>query len=43
MKLIQLRYLASHLEPRLVQRAESAESQEGVDREFAGIKVPFLR
>jgi hypothetical protein len=35
--------LARVLEPRLVQRAESAKLQEGVDREFAGIKVPFLR
>lgn len=28
---------------RLVQDAESSDSQEAVDREFAGVKIPFLR
>lgn len=38
-----LQMLAPHLTPRLVQAAERAGSQEAVDREFAAIRVPFLR
>jgi LysR family transcriptional regulator, cys regulon transcriptional activator len=38
-----LQMLAPHLDPRRVQRAENSGSQEDVDREFAGVKVPFLR
>jgi hypothetical protein len=28
---------------RLVQAAERSDSQDDVDREFAGVKIPFLR
>ena len=38
-----LQMLAPHLNPRLVQTLESSESQDDVDREFAGVKIPFLR
>ena len=38
-----LQMLAPHLTPRVVQTAENSESQEEVDREFAPIKIPFLR
>jgi hypothetical protein len=38
-----LQMLAPHLTPRLVQAAEKSDSQEEVEREFAPIKVPFLR
>jgi hypothetical protein len=35
--------LAPHLSARVVQSAENTESQEDVEREFAAIKIPFLR
>ena len=38
-----LQMLAPHLTQRLVQDAEQSETQEDVDREFASIKIPFLR
>jgi hypothetical protein len=38
-----LQMLAPHLDARLVQRAENSGSQEDVDRESAGVKVPYLR
>ena len=38
-----LQMLAPHLDPRLVRRAESAESQDAVDREVAGTRIPYLR
>jgi LysR family cys regulon transcriptional activator len=38
-----LQMLAPHLTPRLVQSAENTDSQDDVDREFAGVKIPFLR
>ena len=38
-----LQMLAPHLTHRQVQAAENAETQEEVDREFATVKIPFLR
>ncbi|HYJ40128.1 MAG TPA: hypothetical protein VEW08_05015 [Steroidobacteraceae bacterium] len=38
-----LQMLAPHLTQRQVQAAENANTQEGVDREFATVKIPFLR
>jgi LysR family transcriptional regulator, cys regulon transcriptional activator len=38
-----LQMFAPHLTQRQVQAAENAESQENVDREFAAVKIPFLR
>jgi hypothetical protein len=38
-----LQMLAPHLDPRRVQSAEQSDSQEAVDRQFAGVKIPFLR
>jgi LysR family transcriptional regulator, cys regulon transcriptional activator len=38
-----LHMLAPHLDQRLVQRVESAGSQEEVDREFSGVRIPFLK
>ncbi len=38
-----LQMFAPHLTARQVQAAESAESQEAVDREFAGVKIPYYR
>jgi LysR family transcriptional regulator, cys regulon transcriptional activator len=38
-----LQMLAPHLTPRLVQTAERTDTQDDVDREFAGVKIPFLR
>ena len=38
-----LQMLAPHLSPRLVQSAEKSESQEEVEKDFATIKIPFLR
>ncbi len=38
-----LNMLAPHLTQRQVQSAEKAEDQDAVDREFAGVKIPFLR
>jgi LysR family cys regulon transcriptional activator len=38
-----LQMLAPHLNARLVQSAENTGSQEEVEREFAAIKIPFLR
>jgi LysR family cys regulon transcriptional activator len=38
-----LEMLAPHLTHRQVQAAENAESQDAVDREFATVKIPFLR
>jgi LysR family cys regulon transcriptional activator len=38
-----LQMLAPHLDQRLVQTAEQSESQEVVDQQFAGLKIPFLR
>ena len=38
-----LEMLAPHLTRRLVQTAENSDSQDDVDREFAGVKIPFLR
>jgi LysR family cys regulon transcriptional activator len=35
--------LAPHLTQRQVQAAENASTQEEVDREFAAMKIPFLR
>ena len=38
-----LQMFAPHLTQRQVQAAENSESQEEVDREFATVKIPFLR
>jgi LysR family cys regulon transcriptional activator len=38
-----LQMLAPHLAPRIVQAAENADNQDEVDREFAAVKIPFLR
>jgi LysR family cys regulon transcriptional activator len=38
-----LEMLAPHLTHRQVQAAENADSQDAVDREFATVKIPFLR
>jgi LysR family cys regulon transcriptional activator len=38
-----LEMLAPHLTTRQVQFAEAADSQESVERSFAGIKIPYLR
>ena len=38
-----LQMLAPHLTQRQVQAAENAETQEEVDRDFATVKIPFLR
>ena len=38
-----LQMFAGHLTPRLVHAAENAGSQHDVDREFAGVNIPFLR
>jgi LysR family cys regulon transcriptional activator len=38
-----LQMLAPHLSQRLVQTAENADNQDGIDREFAAVKIPFLR
>jgi len=38
-----LQMLAQHLTPRLVQAAEKSASQDDVEREFAAIRIPFLR
>jgi LysR family cys regulon transcriptional activator len=38
-----LQMLAPHLDARLVQRAEAAHGQDDVDREFAAVRIPFLR
>jgi len=38
-----LEMLAPHLTRRLVQSAENTDSQDDVDREFAGVRIPFLR
>jgi hypothetical protein len=38
-----LQMLAPHLTQRLVQDVEGSESQDVVDREFAGVKIPYLR
>ena len=38
-----LQMLAPHLDPRRVQTIESTENQDQVDREFAGVKIPFLK
>ncbi len=38
-----LQMLAPHLTPRVVQEAEKSLSQEGVDHDFASIRIPFLR
>ena len=38
-----LQMLAPHLTPRLVQDAEQSGLQDDVDREFAAVKIPFLR
>jgi len=38
-----LQMLAPHLSPRQVQAAEVNENQEQVDREFAAVRIPFLR
>jgi LysR family cys regulon transcriptional activator len=38
-----LQMLAQHLTPRLVQAAEKSASQDEVEREFAAIRIPFLR
>jgi hypothetical protein len=38
-----LQMLAPHLTQRQVQAAENASTQEEVDREFAAVKIPFLR
>jgi hypothetical protein len=38
-----LQMLAPHLSQRMVQLAENAETQDGVEREFAAVKIPFLR
>ena len=38
-----LQMLAPHLDERRVQTIERTENQEQVDREFAGVKIPFLR
>jgi len=38
-----LEILAPHLTRRQVQTAENSDSQDDVDREFAGVKIPFLR
>jgi LysR family cys regulon transcriptional activator len=38
-----LQMLAPHLTQRQVQAAENADTQEDVDREFATVKIPFLR
>ena len=38
-----LQMLAPHLDQRLVRSAEQSESQEAVDQQFAGVKIPFLR
>jgi len=38
-----LQMLAPHLTPRVVQSAENSASQEEVERDFAAIKIPFLR
>jgi LysR family cys regulon transcriptional activator len=38
-----LQMFAGHLTPRQVQAAENCDTQEDVDREFAGVKIPFLR
>jgi len=38
-----LQMLAPHLSTRIVQNAEGSATQEEVDREFAAVKIPFLR
>jgi LysR family cys regulon transcriptional activator len=38
-----LQMLAPHLDHRQVLAAEKAENQDQVDREFAGVRIPFLR
>jgi LysR family cys regulon transcriptional activator len=38
-----LQLLAPHLTQRQVQSVENTASQEGVDRAFAAVKIPFLR
>jgi LysR family transcriptional regulator, cys regulon transcriptional activator len=38
-----LQMFAPHLDARSVQDAEQMESQEAIDRQFAGVKIPFLR
>ena len=38
-----LQMFAPHLTQRQVQAAENAQNQEQVDREFAAVKIPFLR
>ena len=38
-----LQMFAPHLTPRLVQEAEQSDAQEDVDRQFAPVKIPFLR
>jgi LysR family cys regulon transcriptional activator len=38
-----LQMFAPHLTARQVQAAENAESQEAVDREFSGVKIPYFR
>ena len=38
-----LQMLAPHLTQRQVHAAESTANQDDVDREFSGVKIPFLR
>ena len=38
-----LQMLAPHLEHRRVQDAEQADSQNAIEQQFAGVKIPFLR
>jgi len=38
-----MQLLAPHLTSRVVQTAERSDSQEDVEREFAAIRIPFLR
>ena len=38
-----LQMLAPHLTHRVVQSAENSESREALEREFAAIRIPFLR
>jgi LysR family cys regulon transcriptional activator len=38
-----LQMFAPHLDARRVQEAEQADSQESVELQFAGVKIPFLR
>ena len=38
-----LALLAPHLTARLVQSAESAANQDEIEREFVGVKIPYLR